>query len=243
MSFFVQTPRKPSLGELLGGGIGRGLETGMQAQLQNIMQQRAFGQRPLTPYQELLTVQREKDLQRKVGNYIGSVLKTDIVADVSPLEKARIDKEAYSLVEQGVDLPSAAEQSIQNFLTKREAFEAIELPKPSRIGKNISKKEDIAKIFTENEIMNPADIQSIMKRKGWKGKDIQDVYRMVRTQSEKEPVKKILDETAKVEQPEIQKVKFDSKNPEHVKKAREALVSANGDRSIANKILSREFTL
>lgn len=236
MAFFVQTPAKPSLGELLGGGIGKGLETGLGAQLKSRLEREALEAKPITPYQQILGVQRERDLQRQIGTYMGNLLKEEVkFAEISPLEKAKIDKQAYNLVQQGMDLPTAASQSIQDFMSRKEFLETVELPKPSRFRKEASKSK-VIEALQANEITDPFDVQMLMSRQGWKGKDIQDVYRQIRTGRPKEAVR------VEPERKET-KIKFDPNNPEHVTRARDALKKAKGDRAKANKILAREFML
>lgn len=61
-------PQQPSLGELLGQGLGQGLQTGMQGLLQQKLaqqKQQQVGMQPMTPYQELQTELRSRELEQK----------------------------------------------------------------------------------------------------------------------------------------------------------------------------------
>lgn len=227
---FITTPRKPSLAEALGTGLGGGFQAGIQQALQTA------AQKPLTPYQQLLGVQRERDLQRQIGGYTGKLLKVQLEEeDISPLEKGRIDKSTYNLVRQGIDIPTAATQSIQDFLTRKEFLETIKVPKPSIIRKEASKQK-VIDTLRENAITDPFDIRKLMEDKKWKGKDIQDVYRQIRTERR-------VPELPRREREIKEKIKFNPRNPSHVKARDEALKRAKGDRAEANRILAERFIL
>lgn len=238
MSFFVTTPQRQPLSELLGGGIARGLETGLarKASLSEKLalaeqQQKALAEKPLTPYQQILTQQREKDIQRQISSYTGNLLREDIkLGTIEPLEKARIDRSALRLARQGLDFPQAASQAIQENMVRKEFLGTIDIPKSSR---KESDKQKLINTLRENEITDIYDISQLMKAKKWKGKDIQEVYsRLIK------PIKKMK------EAPAVKgKIKFNPQNTEHIRRAREILEKTKGDRAKANKILSREFTL
>lgn len=228
MTMFT-TPRRPSLAEALGTGLGRGFQTGIGQALQTA----ALAQKPLTPYQQILGVQRERDLQRQIGGYTGGLLREEMKAfEISPLEKARIDKTTYNLVRQGIDLPTAASQSIQEYLTKKEFLETIDVPKAPILRKEATKQKVIAQL-KENQIVDPFDIQSLMSDKGWKGKDIQDVYRQLRTPR-----------AITKERPTARKkIKFNPQNTTHIKARDKALKQTKGNKAEANKILAERFEL
>lgn len=211
----------------------------------------------ITPYQSELIKQRQsqlgmqeqrleqarekgrKQLPQMIANYTKSYAKD---LGLKPDEKLELDQLVNSAyIDNKMDLNEALSTAVEKYAQKKEAFETLTQQLPPRpFGadfrqetKNQALQQTAVglKQAFDSGIITKKQIVETLKDKGWKKEEIDRIVNFIEGQEE---------EQQSPQESELQK--FDSKNPQHVARARQILNQTGGDRSKANAILSQEFS-
>lgn len=168
MAFVIKKPQAKSLGELLGTGISKGIETSLKAKLE--------GQKGLTQYQALQTKLRAKDQERKIETAMTQeflklgdpfMKATGISAnDVLPLSRSAIKIMKKENMEPAV----AMDEAVSRFQTQKSALEESKLP-TFNSSKIKSLKEDIFNSIKNGNITNRTLINRELIAKKWPAKE------------------------------------------------------------------------
>jgi hypothetical protein len=187
MAFFAQAKAKPSLGELLGGGIGKGLATGLERRaslaekLALQQQQMEFkAQEGLTPYQAISSELREKEQQRKIqGGVSQTLLKLAEEGVIQEQNIIPMSKGVSDLIRRGMDPASALEQGVTDFQFQSSAIDDLDIGK-YKASKAKSLKEGIISSLQAENIKNPTLINRTLKAKNWPTKERQDILKSLK---------------------------------------------------------------
>ena len=210
----------------------------------------------ITPYQQELIKQRgaqldlqkqrieqakergRKDLPQMIAKFTSPHAKE---LGLKPEEKILLDKfvsESYSGTD--MDLNDALSQGLDRLAERREAVESIKIPsrpfasdyRGAAKTQAMQQAASTLKEAYDAGIASIKQLRDIAKSGGWKKDEIDQMIRFIEGAS-------------KVEAPKDggkdKKIPFDSKNPEHVARAREILAEVGGDKGRANAILAEEF--
>jgi hypothetical protein len=223
---FITTPRKPSLGELLGTGISKGLETGITARLK---------QQALTPYQALSTKLRAKEQERKIQSGITQAFLKEadpfMKGDISTQDVSGLSASAYKIAKQeGLSIPEAMQEAKSRFKLQQSSLADADLP-TYKTSKAPEFKKEIIKSLKEEGITNTTLINRDLKGKKWPAKDRKEILKSLR--------RGILEKKEAISKKE--KVKFNPQNPEHIRRRNEILTKTKGNRKQAKQLLDREF--
>jgi len=236
MSMFIE-PRQPTALELFTQTFVPAHQRQQQFKQQQQLQKLKLlskSQAPLTPYQEISTAQRNKDLELKNTNAITKQFET--LAD--PIKSGVIDqmdvpilsKEANDLNKSGVNAQEAVYKTMEDYSNQKELLTELKIPK-YKTNNSDKTKDDIAKYLKDQNIKNPNLINKYLKIKAYPLKARQDILQKTYAKNDKQ-------ESVKATKA---KVKFNEQNQSHIKRRNEILKASEGDREEANKILNREF--
>ena len=172
-------PQTPSLGELLGGGITKGIEADMKGKLAERLQQ----QKGITQFQALSTQLREKDQSRKIESAVsGELLK---LADpffsgqenkLDARDVPNLSSETTKLINKGANPQQALAETVGNYNTQKEMLAEMEFPrfKAKKLKQN---QESILGTLRENNVNNPNLVNRKLQELKYPYKARQDILK------------------------------------------------------------------
>jgi hypothetical protein len=233
------------------------LVLGLQGKIKQELAQ-SKPEKEITPYQQELIKQRgsqlelqknkleqarekgRKELPQMIASYTKSYAKD---LGLHPDEKVQLDRlvnDAYSRSD--VDLNDALSQGIEQLAQRREALEGIVEQLPSRpFGADFRGEAktqamqqtavNLKQAF-DSGLASQKQLGETLKDKGWKKEEIDQIMSFISGAEEK----------PEVSQAKNKLEKFDSKNPQHVARAKQLLNQTGGDKAKANALLAQEFS-
>lgn len=175
MAFFIKTPEHKSLGELLGTGISKGIETSLKAKLES--------QKGLTQYQALQTGLRAKEQKQKVERGVTQTVLT--LADpvkggiLKPQDVAPVSREVTGLIKKGMSPSEALDQGVRNYQFQQTALLDLDIGK-YKASKAKSLREGVIGSLKKENITNPTLINRALVDKKWPTKERQEVLRSLK---------------------------------------------------------------
>lgn len=230
-------------------------------------QQNALQKAQPTAYQQQLLEQRKKhfdiqqsrldqarekgrkELPQMISNFTKGYYKD---FDLGLDDKVELDKFVQEAYSKGADLNDALEQGLERVTQKKEILSSVKIPpKPFGASLRPEAKDDAMEKATsvlhelyQSGVTKPKDLRAVGVRGGWNKDEIDNMLEQVTNGKIKPRGKKESPEEQPIEKPKKvkQKTMFDSKNPEHVARAKQILSEVGGDKAKANSILAEEFT-
>lgn len=191
----------------------------------------------LTPYQQLSTNLREKEITRQLERSITEELMK--IADpvwgsgvLSKDEVPTVTTHAMTLINGGMSPPQAVDSALNAYRNQRDVIKEISLEKfnPKKADERI---KSAINLFKENNVREPNLIIQTLKSKGYSTKARQQILQGLNV---KNPIEK------EVKIQEIKpKPKFDINNLKHKQRREEILKQVGGDRQKAIDLLLEEF--
>lgn len=202
-----------------------GLDPGAPLSLQlQQLKQKGLGEQPLTPFQQVSTDLRKKEMVRKTETAVTNELMKiadPVFGSIDREEVPAITNNVMSLIfDKGVNPSEAVDKALSNYRSQKDAIEELSIDKfnTKRSEERIAKATELLK---NKGVTEPNLIHNLLRGKGYTLEARNKIIKALKLGKGK--------------------TKFNARNPDHVKRKEEALRKAAGNRQQATQFLLEEF--